>query len=368
MKPFRKNILLFQLTTILIINLSAQNSNNNVDLMVNKNFELFYAMHLSSNVDSMLIANKYSGFPLTTQLDFELKRTYYKEYSRYKDYQQVRFYNEIASQGFIFQAPFNTLLRVDTNFNIIDSCYFEQLPLPQKAKKSIVTFVDKLKEFSVLSNFNDFYNQNKPLYDKIIMTHEKKIPLKELVFSIEDFFGWGLKGYHVILVPMMWPGGISLEYRENCRDTLQEVYVCIGTKSVESDNPFFGSDEEYKSVIVHEFVHPFIMQYCLKYREQIEQYNQLYNKDEKIYRNNGCPDWFSAINELLTRTVEIIINSNNDYEKAIKAIDYQSKDLGFSFIPILYQAIDKHYSTKKRKEINLDTVFLDIIHSLRKSG
>jgi hypothetical protein len=329
---------------------------------------LFYAMYLSSNVDSMLIANKYSGFPLTSQKDFELKRNYYKEFSRYKDYSQVKFYNEIASQGFVFGAPFNALLRVDTCLHIVDSCYFEQLPLPQKSKESVVVFVDKLKEFCDLSNFNDFYQQNRPLYDTIIKVNEKKIPLNDLVVSIEGFFGWGLSGYHVILVPMMWPGGISLDYKSYCIDSLQEIYVCIGTKSVHFGIPSFGTDEEYKSVIVHEFVHPFIMHYCMKYREQIGQFASLYKENEKVYRDNGCPDWFSAINELLTRTVEIIINSESNHEKTKKSIDYQSKCLGFSYVPVLYEAFEKHYGTSTKKAINLDAVFLDILYSLHKSN
>ncbi|MGV8826810.1 MAG: DUF4932 domain-containing protein [Breznakibacter sp.] len=362
---FLKNKILFSILLMLMtMDLFAQNAIKNVDLTVNKNFELFYAMYLSSNVDSMIIANKYSGFPLTTQLDFELKRSYYSNFSKYKDSPQVRFYYDIASQGFLFSAPFNALLRADSNLQIIDSCYFKQLPIPPKARESVVEFIGKLREFRDLSKFNDFFTQNKPQYDTIINIHKEKADLNKLVFLIEDFFGSSLNGYHVILSPMMWPGGVSLTYMENCADSLQDIYVCIGPKSISSDIPVFGSDDEFKSTIVHEFVHPFIMKYCTKYQDQIQKYAHLYNKDREVYQNNGCPDWFSAINELLTRTVEIIINSNGDYQGAIKAIDYQSKNLGFSYIPVLYSAFDKYYSTNMRKASDFDLVFLNVLHSL----
>jgi hypothetical protein len=367
MIQYRKIYLFILLATTLSFNLIAQNSNNKVTLTVNKKFELLYAMYLSTNIDSILINNKHSGFPLVTQKDFELKRKFYEKFSKYKDSPQVQFYNAIAGKGFLFGAPFNALIRVDTSLNIIDSCYFKQLPLPKEAKESVVLFTKRLKEFCDLSEFNDFYNYNKSLYDTIIKTNKEIMPLENLVSSTEDFFGWKLNGYHVVLVPMMWPGGLSFEYKKHCIDSLTEVYICIGPKSVESNVPKFGTKEEFKSVIVHEFVHPFVSHYCMKYREQINQYAALYNKNENTYRNNGCPDWFSAINELLTRTVEIIINSNNENEKIIKAIDYQSKDLGFSYIPVLYKAFDKYYSPKVKVGTNLDTVFLDIIHSLDES-
>lgn len=363
----KRRIFFSLLLIVITIDLFAQSSNKNVDLAVNKNFELFYAMYLSSNVDSMIIASKHSGFPLTTQLDFELKRIYYSNFIKYKDSPQVKFYKDIASQGFLFGAPFNALLRVDTDLHILDSCYFKQLPIPQKARESVVEFIGKLREFRELSKFNDFYAQNKPQYDTIIKIHKQKADLNNWVSLIEDFFGWSLNGYHVILSPMMWPGGVSLSYMKNCADSLKEIYVCVGPKSVASGIPVFGSDEEFKSAIIHEFVHPFIMHYCTKYQEQIQKYEYLYNKDKVVYQNNACPDWFSAVNELLTRTVEIIINSDGDYQKAIKAIDYQSKDLGFSYIPVLYSAFDKYYSSKIRKESNLDMdmVFLNVLNSLK---
>ena len=217
---------------------------------------------------------------------------------------------------------------------------------------------------SLKQDFCFHYYSNKPLYDSIIKIHKEKAVLNSLVFSIEDFFGRSLNGYHVMLCPKMWPGGLSLTCMKNCEDSLQDIYVCLGPKSIASDIPVFGSDDEFKSTVVHEFVHPFIMYYCTKYQEQIQEYAYLYNKDKEVYQNNACPDWFSAINELLTRTVEIIINSDGDNQKAIKAIDYQSKDLGFSCIPILYNAFDKYYSPGMRKESDLDMVFLNVLHSL----
>ena len=193
--------------------------------------------------------------------------------------------------------------------------------------------------------------------------NEKKLDLDQVVTSIENFFGWKLKGYHVMLSPMMWPGGVSLNYMKYCEDSLKEIYVCVGPKSVEGDYPDFGTNEEYKSTVMHEFIHPFIMHYCNKYREQIMQYAPFYKKNEKTYRINGCPDWYSAVNELLTRTAEIIVTNNGNSQEAAKAVKYQSEDLGFTYIPVLYSAFKKYYGPESRKEVDLDDVFLNILYS-----
>ena len=362
----QRRILFPLLLIVLHIDSYAQNPHKNVSLDVNTNFELFYAMYLSTDVDSVIMADKYSGFPLTTQLDFDLKRAYFNHFSKYKHAPQVKFYKDIASQGFLFGAPFNALLRVDSDMHITDSCYFNELPLPLEARESIVEFIGKLREFRDLSAFNDFYRQHQPQYDAIIETHKEKADLHHLVSQIEDYFGWGLNGYHVVLSPMMWPGGMSLTYTKNCAENGKDIYVCIGPKSVSSGMPVFGSDDEFQTVIVHELVHPFIMHYCTKYREEVQKYAHLYDQNKQVYQENGCPDWFSAINELLTRTVEIIINANGNDQQAMQEIDHQSNDLGFSYIPVLYRAFETYYRQEIRKEPHpdFDGIFLKVLHSL----
>ena len=73
MKLLLTKILLFHLALALTVNLSAQHLTRNISLSVNKNFEMFYALYLSSGTDSMIMAKNYSGFPLVTQQDFRLK-------------------------------------------------------------------------------------------------------------------------------------------------------------------------------------------------------------------------------------------------------------------------------------------------------
>ncbi|MFA7490944.1 MAG: DUF4932 domain-containing protein [Mariniphaga sp.] len=360
-----KNLWLYLFILVVPGHLLAQYEHDRVNITVNKNFELFYAMYLSSDADSIFLANRFSGFSLLTQHNFKLKRNFFDAFSEYKNSPQVKFYNQLVVKGFGFGGALNVLLRVDQNLNIVDSCFFdEHFPMPKEAKPEVLKFLTRLKEYSELTNFEEFYKQQQPEYDAILKIHSQKVHLPELVSSIENFFGQRISGYQVTLLPMMWPGGMSLEYKKDCADSLREIHICIGPKDVDADRPVFGPDEKFKAVITHEFIHPFVMDHCLIHREEIEQYAYWYQKHEDVYRNNGCPDWFAAVNEELTRTVEIIITSGDDPEKANKAIEHQSNKLGFPCIPVFYHAFKKYYSPTARKDISLDTVFADIIRSL----
>lgn len=355
-------LIIFLIELLTSVNLSGQRK---VEITINKNIELLFAMQMVSKMDSIVISNHYSAFPLTTQLDFELKNRYLKTFSPYKFCSSVSYFNELASKGFIFSRPFNAVLMTDSFLNIRNLCWLQELPYPQTIKDSILIFIEKLNDFKSISKFDEFYLHNKPIYDSIVDQQENKVSVESLINSIEQFFGWKLPGYHVVLVPMMWPGGISVEYKNECPDTIGEVYIFLGPKHVKDNLPDFGTIDEYKSVVLHEFIHAFITPYCNIYRSQIDLYNDLYNGNKNVFQNNGCPDWFSAVNEMLTRTVEIILNSENNRVKAKESLCYQSNELGFSYLPTLYNAFEQYY-LKPEKNISLNEAFPQIISSFNK--
>ena len=161
----------------------------------------------------------------------------------------------------------------------------------------------------------------------------------------------------------MWPGGLSVQYKEQCTDSLAYTYIFIGPKRIHENEPDFGSKDQFTAVILHEFIHPFMMKYCLQHRELIESYSHLYEENAEIYRKNGCPTWFDAVNEITTRTVEIILNAGNDSEKVVELINNHTNAQGFKYIPILYKAFESYYPTDKRNSISFENIFSLIINS-----
>lgn len=322
-----------------------------------------FVVHLQSKADSIIINRFNIGFPLTTRLEFDLKKEYLDRFDQVKHSPQVDYYNELVSKGFMFAGPINAVL-ADTDLNIKNTCWFDQLPLPQTAKDSILVFAGNLKELARSTDFDSFYAGNRDIYDRIIDEQESKISVHQIVSSIEDFFGWELlQGYEVVLAPMMWPGGISLATNDKCENEDNPVRIVIGPKRVKDGLPDFGTAEEYKTVVLHEFIHPFVYHYTTSHRNLhrnlLDKNSHLLDRQAEIYQQNGINDWFSAVNELITRTVEVIINSNGDREKALALIDKQ-KELGFPYIDRLYEAFSTYY-LPYREEKSLEQVFPDIL-------
>lgn len=330
-------------------------SQNKVTVSINRNFEAFYIMNFLSDMDNYILSKGYASFPLTTQLNFDLKNKYINHFQPYKNSSPILYFNSLLKKDFILSRTFQTVLMADSEMNLRKTCWFDQLELPSSYKDSILLFVEELKKFRNTTRFDQFFNENNGIYESILKKQKEKVDINKVINSIENYFGWGLPAYHVNLVTMMWPGGISLEYKEQCTDSLPEVYVCIGPKRVVNGLPDFGTVEEYKSVIVHELVHAFVWPYCTCNRNLIEKYKSLYDKEVDVFKRNACHDWFIAFNELLTRTVEIIIISCGNNHVGMNMANYQSDKLGFHYIPAIYEILES------QKKINEKDFSFEII-------
>jgi len=135
---------------------------------------------------------------------------------------------------------------------------------------------------------------------------------------------------------------MSLSAKEPCNANYGETWILVGPKHVVKGLPDFGTVDEYCSVVVHEFCHAFIAPLCDRNREEIRQHEVLYAPEQKVFRSNGIPSWFDAVNELLTRAAEILVTYGGDSVKKQNKLLVQSEDLGFRYLPMLVRAMEEH--------------------------
>lgn len=335
-----------------------------VEICVNKNVELVMAMQVLSDMDSLLLSNGISGFPLTTTLNFSLKNDYMATFSPYMRSISIQYFNDIITKGFIFGRPLTTALLSDEDFRLTNTCWIESLPsppYPANYRLLVERFLEHAYHFKEISGFDAFFNARRLIYDSLVIAQQNKVPLEPLVGNIEKFFGRKLPGYHVVLVPLMWPGGMSLSSKEPCAAKYGETWILLGPKQVVNGLPDFGTIDEYSSVVVHEFCHAFIAPLCDSYKEGIMHYKGLYAPEQKVFKRNGIPDWFDATNELLTRAAEILISSDGDPDKTKKKLQYQSENLGFRYLPTLVNAMDEYFIRQRK---SFEEAFPEIIKSL----
>jgi hypothetical protein len=348
---------------VLLLNSHPSTSQSGVDIGVNRNVELIMSMQVLTEMDSFLLSRGFSGFPLTTRLDFPLKNEYLDTFSPHRESGPVQHFNNMIPGGFIFGRPLTTAVLSDADLRLTNTCWIEALPsppYPPDYSPAVEGFLEQARRFRVISGFDAFFDARRPVYDSLVEAQQMKVPLETLVDGMEQFFGRQLPGYHVVLVPLMWPGGMSLSAREPCTADYGETWILIGPKHVVNGLPDFGTVDEYCSVVVHEFCHAFIAPLCDSYREEIMQYEALYSPEQMVFRSNGIPGWFDAVNELLTRAAEIIVTSDGDHSEKERKLQVQSEDLGFRYLPVLVSAMEEH-CLKQGK--GFEEAFPDIIEA-----
>lgn len=333
------------ISLILFLNSLPLTAQSRVDIGVNRNVELIMSMQVLTEMDSFLLSNGFSGFPLTTRLNFPLKNEYLATFSPYKKSGPVQHFNAMIPEGFIFGRPLTTAVLSNSDLQLTNTCWIDDLPsppYPADYKYAVEGFLEQARRFKEMCDFEAFFDARRPTYDSLVQAQQMKITLESLVSDMERFFGRELPGYHVVLVPLMWPGGMSLSAREPCNANYGETWILIGPKHVVNGLPDFGTVDEYCSVVVHEFCHAFIAPLCDRYKEQIMQYEALYASEQKVFRSNAIPGWFDACNELLTRAAEILVTSGGDPVRTESKLLVQSEDLGFRYLPVLVHAIEEH--------------------------
>lgn len=361
----KKYSLFFKSILITIFYLMPFNTfaQSRIDISVNRNVELIMAMQVLTNMDDFIITNGFSNFPLTTKFEFPLKNKYLSYFSQFKDSQAIKLFNTMIPNGFFFGKPLTAAVLSDSNLKLTNTCWIESLPsppYPPDYKYVVEEFLDQAFKFKEFSGFDNFFDSIYPLYDSIVNIQKSKVSLESIVSDIELFFYNQLPGYHVVLVPLMWSGGVSISSKTPCNTKFGETWILIGPKNVVNGIPSFGTNEEYTDVIVHEFCHAFITPLCDQYKEEIMKYEYLYNLQKNIFRNNGIPGWFDAVNELLTRAAEIIITSKGDQKQIETKLQFQTEKLGFEYLPILVKAISKYHYQEKKK---IEDSFVEILNS-----
>ena len=162
---------IYSIITLIIVQFAHGDilfAQKNIEVCVNKNIELLFSMQIQSKMDDIILSKGYAAFPLTTQLDFQLKRDYQNTFKKFNSSSQIEYFNDLIEKGFIFNDPFNCILMMDSSMKVSNLCWLHGIPFPQSTKDSILIFIAKMKEFKDLSSFDEFYEKFIPIYNTIV--------------------------------------------------------------------------------------------------------------------------------------------------------------------------------------------------------
>ncbi len=357
-KPiYLKNILTFLVLIFISVTFNAQ---ERIDLKIDKNEELIFALIHQSKMDSVILAKGLLPWSMITQFEFPLKDAYDSVIKNYKNKDCINYFNALIDQGFVGFAPVSLMSYLNDSLAGNMSCWFELTNMPGYAKGPVEQFLAKLRQLESETGFNELYNANKKQYALIIENQQQVEKVETIVQDLERFFKYKYQAYHIRLIPMMWSGGAAMPFNTSCENDNCEPYIRIGPKFVKDGLPVFGTKETYSAVIFHEFSHMFLRRYLDIYKEKIAKYSHLHSdRDKKL----GYADWEYLFDETLTRVCQVVLTYKDNSKLIEKNIELQAEQEGFTLMPVLYMALKKHY-IESASNVTLHEAFPEIISSL----
>ncbi len=265
-----------------------------------KRLELLYG--LLYTVDKDLDSTLYKG------LFIEELPTYCREmYNLCKNNMSDELYNYIKEYGIStdYNQPAYIALSMDDNYNIIENDDLKERVIKINSKFNKEKIETLLKDFVLKSNYEEFYNKHKPLYDKIIESFKESMNNNFEGNIILDFYGYKLGNMSIKLYNFTTGSqGILIDNNQ--------YYIQRVDNIGKDENSFVFKNKI--NTLFHEFSHPYITPLVEKYFKDMNFIN-LFNET----KTNGLPfayhnsiredNSYILLNEYLVRSIAYYLES-----------------------------------------------------------
>lgn len=222
--------------------------------------------------------------------------------------------------------------------------------------KDVAVFED----FAKKSNFRKFYADNKPYYDKLLATHKRLNPIKQMQQWLDKKFGFSYDSYLIYFSPLNRGAQAATQFE---KDDFKQTFMFV-SKVKDDENHTPTMNELLASWIVfteidHNYVNP-------TSDKVLSRINEVFSNREKWAQGeitDAYPDPYAVFNEYMTFGLF-----------SLYANDFYSESDVNQFLPIFEQMMERtrgfiHFRSfnrellKKYKE-NPNIPMLDLYHHI----
>ena len=299
-------------------------------------------------IELLAVIQSLSGYDqrlkLLTRENFTYKSEIKKTFSPYRDHAAVHLFDQISSEGFSFDAPPAVMLYLS------DPPELEvQTPIPDGlvaragGPDRLGQWIDALRSFSRDTLFMDFYEDQAVFYHALTANTSSLFSGADELALLEDYYGMRQHSYTIILAPLFHSGGFgpSLERSDGSRD----IFSIIGPKSIVG-LPVFGSSEDFRYLIWHEFAHAYVNPLTDEHLTQVSKYQHLYPPIQNDMQKMAYPNWEVSVNEHIVRAVTIRLAAQAlGAEEGARRLETE-RSQGFRYIDLLVSGLEQ-YETQR---------------------
>ena len=272
----------------------------------------------------------------------------YKEYyqlidnyfSKYKNHEAVLMFNNLLNEDNIFfgnsfilnyDKDITSIINKDNNYDVC------------------LKYLPYLRKFIEDTNYYNFFNNNKPLYEKIINNNLNIIESNTYLEDYRNFYNEEEITIRIIFKLVQSDWGESVSSTEDNKIVINNI---CGVSSIKNNLPIFiTSNKQLQSLIFHESTHPIVTKHIKPYMQDIIDTEHVFINNILTYNfiQNNYPFYNVYLEESITRSLTLLIMHKYNYllnEEINKSIK-EEENLGFIYIRIIID-IFKDYANKTK--------------------
>jgi hypothetical protein len=232
-----------------------------------------------------------------------------EHFDEHSDHEAVRFAKELRSRrGVGYDAPMALAVQLEKGFSFRSRKPLEAWPWGIDARwtrEDVEAFLEKLRLFAKDTEFERFFAERKPLYERLAAVGRKGIAEVDLKGWFDGFFGARSDTvFRLVMAPTNGPSNYGTRYEPVETGEPREVYAILGIWATDaSGNAEFA--EGQLSTVVHEFCHSYVNPIVDAHLPELRAAGErIFPKVEEQMRAQAYPSWEIMMRESGVRACE----------------------------------------------------------------
>lgn len=290
-------------------------------------------------------------------------------FGKYKTHEATKMTTKLASEyGFVYDAPVNLMLCLSQVPELkTEHPFSDRLIERASGRDKLEKYSAALHDFALDSHFNEFWENNKSYYQKMVEYTASDLGNFYPIEKLERYYNETKNSYTVTLSPAFAGGyGIRIPALNGGLD----IYGCLNTSETKDGIPYF-SQRGLSYFLWHEFSHSFVNPLTDVYKEKINASSELFKPLETRMKSIAYGNWENCVNEHIIRAIYIrLLTLYGNSNEAEAQLD-REKSLKFAYVEPLVEKLKQFEQIRDKNNITFTEYYptlISVFDSLARSN
>jgi hypothetical protein len=280
-------------------------------------------------------------------------------FGKYSNHEAAKMTASLAREyGFVYDAPVNLMLCLSQAPELKAVHPFSDRLIERAGgKENLEKYSAALNEFAIYSHFYEFWEGNKPYYQKMVEYTAADLAGFNPVGKLEAYYNETKNSYTVTLSPS-FAGGYGIRIPVSNGGT--DIYGCLNVSEIK-DGILYFSQRGLSYFLWHEFSHSYVNPLTDTFNEKINKSSGLYEPLESEMKLMACHNWENCVNEHIIRAVFIrlltLYGNKNEAEVQLE----KEKSLRFAYVKPIIEKLKQFEQQRDKNNITFTEYYPTLI-------